>query len=171
MSDIRIEVFNGSYDNDDVYNNLLGYVSNKSYCNGYGFNYNSSLPIIEQFRLSEEYSEYYNNQKMWHFAITFSSNLSHTYLLDMAMKVSLKFAPDYQIMFGLDTKRGNSKRYSPHLHFAVNAFSYHPQTQPITKDRMRGYMEDIQKFLSDRYVGEVTLQFMRKKGGSHVRGL
>lgn len=167
MSDIRIEVFNGSYDNDDAYNRLLGYVSNKSYCNGYGFNYDSSLPIIEQFRLSEEYSEYYHNQKMWHFIITFSANLSHTYLLNMAMGVSLKFAPEYQILFGLDTKISDG-RYHPHLHFAVNAFSYHPQTQTLTKDRMRGYMEDIQKFLSDRYMGKVTLQFMGKKGGKNV---
>ena len=29
MSDIRIEVFNGSYDNDDVYKKLLRYISNK----------------------------------------------------------------------------------------------------------------------------------------------
>ena len=102
MSDIRIEVFNGSYDNDDVYKNLLGYISNKLYCNGYGFNYDPSLSIIDQFRLSEEYSEYQNDQKMWHFIITFSSNLNHKYLLNMAVEVSSKFAADYQIMFGLD---------------------------------------------------------------------
>ena len=144
MSDIRIEVFNGSYDNDDVYKKLLRYISNKLYCNGYGFSYDLSLSIIDQFRLSEEYSEYQNDQKMWHFIMTFSSNLNHKYLLD-------------------------DGRYRPHLHFAVNTFSYHPHTQPLTKDRMRGYMENIQKFLSDRYVGEVTLQFMGKKGGKNVR--
>jgi hypothetical protein len=157
MSDIRIEVFNGSYDNDDVYKKLLRYISNKLYCNGYGFNYDSPLSIIDQFRLSEEYSEYTNDQKMWHFIITFSSNLNHKYLLNMAVEVSSKFAADYQVMFGLDTRISDG-RYRPHLHFAVNAFSYHPHTQPLTKDRIRGYMEDIQKFLSDRYVGEVSLK-------------
>lgn len=137
MSDIRIEVFNGSYDNDDVYKKLLRYISNKLYCNGYGFNYDSSLSIIDQFRLSEEYSEYTNDQKMWHFIITFSSNLNHKYLLNMAVEVSSKFAADYQVMFGLDTRISDG-RYRPHLHFAVNAFSYHPHTQPLTKDRIRG---------------------------------
>ena len=132
MSDIRIEVFNGSYDNDDVYKNLLGYISNKLYCNGYGFNYDPSLSIIDQFRLSEEYSEYQNDQKMWHFIITFSSNLNHKYLLNMAVEVSSKFAANYQIMFGLDAEIINGK-YRPHLHFSVNAFSYHPKTQPLTK--------------------------------------
>ena len=170
MSDIRIEVFNGSYDNDDVYKKLLRYISNKLYCNGYGFSYDLSLSIIDQFRLSEEYSEYQNDQKMWHFIMTFSSNLNHKYLLDIAVEVSSKFASDYQIIFGLDTRISDG-RYRPHLHFAVNTFSYHPHTQPLTKDRMRGYMENIQKFLSDRYVGEVTLQFMGKKGGKNVRRL
>lgn len=170
MSDIRIEVFNGSYDNDDVYKNLLGYISNKLYCNGYGFNYDTSLSIIDQFRLIEEYSEYQNDQKMWHFIITFSSNLDHKYLLNMAVEVSSKFATDYQIMFGLDAEISNGK-YRPHLHFSVNAFSYHPKTQPLTKERMKEYIEDIQKFLSSRYAGEVTLQFMGKKGGKNVRRL
>lgn len=170
MSDIRIEVLSGAYDNDDVYERVMGYVSGKLYVNRYGFHYDKSLSIIEQFRLSEEYSEYQNGQKMWHFIITFSSNLEHTCLLDMAMEVSLKFAADYQIMFGLDTEISNG-RYRPHLHFSVNAFSYHPQTQPLTKERMKVYIEEIKNFLSSRYAWEVTLQFLGKKGGIHVRRL
>lgn len=162
MSDVRIEVFNGPYDNDDAYNRVLGYISNKLYCNGYGFSYDRSFSIIEQFRLSEKYSAYQNDRKIWHFAITFASNLGHTYLLNMASEAALMFASDYQAFFGLDTKKSNGE-YSPHLHFAVNAFSYKPQTEPLTKERMFAYMGALKKLLSSRCIGEVTLQFMGKR--------
>lgn len=163
MSNIRIEVLDGNYDNDDVYNRVLGYISNKKYIGGYGFNYDISLSIIEQFQLSEIYSMYSNEQKIWHFIVTFSSNLDHTYLLNMAVEISLIFTPTYQILFGLDAEKSPNMKCRPHLHFGVNAFSYHPQILPLTKEYMQRYMNDLQELLSRKYANNVTLQFQNKK--------
>ena len=57
MSDIRIETPNGSYNNEDAYNRVIGYISNKTYFGGYGFYYsqNPDNSIIQQFKLSETY--------------------------------------------------------------------------------------------------------------------
>ena len=35
MSDIRIEALKGKYDNDNVYEKLLDYISKKTYIGGY----------------------------------------------------------------------------------------------------------------------------------------
>lgn len=40
MSDIRIEVFDGDYSNDDVYERVLGYIAQKECICGYGFTCN-----------------------------------------------------------------------------------------------------------------------------------
>ena len=56
MSDIRIEVFDGDYSNDDVYERVLGYIAQKECVSGYGFTCSPNLSIIEQFKLSEFYS-------------------------------------------------------------------------------------------------------------------
>ena len=55
MSDIRIETPDGSYDNEDAYNRVIGYISNKTYFGGYGFYYspNPDSSIIQQFKLCE----------------------------------------------------------------------------------------------------------------------
>lgn len=129
MSDIRIEVFSGGYDNEDAYNKVLGYISNKTYFGGYGFTFNSPLPVIEQFRLSETCSSHSKDsggQKIWHFIITFTNSPKHSELLILADQTSLDFSAKYQIMYGLDTEKGNS-----HLHFGVNAFSFYPDCPSI----------------------------------------
>lgn len=167
MSEIRIETFKGDYDNDDAYNRVIGYISGKEYISGYGFKCDENISIIRQFSLSEEYSYYNNGQKLWHFIITFSDPWSHTHLLQMADTVSKYFSDKYQVFFGLDLERkGNTQRksYMPHLHFCVNAFSYHPGIPPLSKDKMRSYLDGIQQYLSGTYNKNVTLQFQGKEG-------
>lgn len=163
MSDIRIEFPNGSYNNEDAYNRVIGYISNKEYIGGYGFHCDESLPIIEQFRLSEIYSSYDNPQKIWHFWITFSSSLDHTYLLNMAVGIAGIFSQEFQVIFGLDTQDKNKKRCRPHLHFGINAFSYYPDIPPLTKDKMMVYIEEISDLLRRNYSKNITLQFQNKK--------
>lgn len=160
MSDIRIEVFNGLYDNYDAYERLLGYISNKTDCSGYGFNCSLKTSIIEQFRLSETCSHHTNAQKIWHFTITFAERWKHTDLLQIAVKVSSLFASEYQVLFGLDTEKGR-----PHLHFGVNAFSYHPDAPVLSKDKMYPCLVYIQQLLEKLYPNKtVTLQFQGKRG-------
>lgn len=159
MSDIRIAVMEGDYDNEDAYNRLLGYIGQKSYLGGYGFCFAPGFPIIEQFRLSEACSSQASPRKIWHFIITFQKAWSHSCLLEIAVQAAVLFSQDYQVLFGLDTG-GNG---NPHLHFGVNAFSYHPDTAPLFEDRMAGYLACIQKMLSRQSPNmTVTLYFQRR---------
>lgn len=160
MSDIRIEVFNGLYDNYDAYERLLGYISNKTDCSGYGFNCSLKTSIIEQFHLSETCSHHTNAQKIWHFTITFKECWKDTDLLQMAMTISSLFSSEYQILYGLDKEKGR-----PHLHFGVNVFSYHPDTPVLSEEKMHKYLIYVQKLLKKLYsLKSVTLQFQGKKG-------
>lgn len=161
MSDIRIETPNGSYDNKTAYNRVIGYVSNKTYFGGYGFYYspNPDSSIIQQFKLCETYSKHKNGRKIWHFYITFSKSQNLTDLLNLADRIALIFAPRYQIVYGLDTDEGR-----PHLHFGVNAFSYHPEIPVLTPKSMQDYLMYLQKELQHWYPSKnVTLQFQGKK--------
>ena len=88
MSKIRIEVFPGTYDNDDVYNRVLGYIGQKTYLGGYGFFCGPGPTIIEQFQLSEYYSRFQNDQKIWHFVITFSESWKHQQILSIGRNAS-----------------------------------------------------------------------------------
>ena len=156
--DIRIEVPIGDYDTDDAYNNVLGYVSKKACIGGCGFSCNPELSVIEQFRLSETCSQFYQPQKIWHFFITFSQKWDYNQLLKMAVSIADDFSPWHQVLFGLDEKGRN-----PHLHFAVNAYSYHPDYPVLSEETMKGYMKKIQNFLAFNYGGKVTLSFQRKE--------
>ena len=158
MSDIRIEVLPGSYDNDDAYNKVLGYIGQKTYLGGYGFSCIPDFTIIEQFQASEEYSRFQNTQKIWHFAITFSESWRHQQLLCIARDVSAFFKDSYQVLFGLDTDKK-----IPHLHFGVNAFSYDPLVPVLDQEKMKEYMLAVQDYLRKAYYPmSVTLQFQRK---------
>ncbi len=158
MSEIRIEVFKGSYSNQDVYNRVLGYISKKSYLGGYGFYLGSNLTIIDQFKLSEKYSHYRQPQKIWHFAITFDRNWHLNDLLHLATFVSSFFKYNYQVFYGVDYVGQH-----PHLHFAVNAFSYNPQVPLLNRQNMLDYTTYIQEKLSNAYYpSTVTLQFQGK---------
>ena len=162
MSDIRIETPDGSYDNEDAYNRVIGYISNKTYFGGYGFYYsqNPDNSIIQQFKLSETYSNHKNSQKIWHFYITFSKRQSLTDLLKLADQIALIVARQYQIVYGLDTDEGR-----PHLHFGVNAFSYHPDIPVLTPESMQDYLTNLQKELQHWHsFKNITLQFQGKKG-------
>ena len=157
MSDIRIEALPGEYSNDDAYEKVLGYISNKSYIGGFGFTCNPDISIIQQFQLSQDYSHYSAERKMWHFIITFSTSWTHQSLLQLASDVPKGFAWNYQIMFGLDTEG------RPHLHFGVNAFSYHPDSPVLSEELMHNYLKQLQDYLQNHYpTMTVTLQFLGK---------
>ena len=160
MSDIRIETIDGSYDNEEAYNNVIGYITNKSYFYGYGFYCHPDISIIKQFKLSRDCSNHTNEQMVWHFYITFSERWKHGDLLILANQIALLFSPNYQIIYGLDTEERN-----PHLHFGVNAFSYHPDVPILSTELMHNCLINLQNLLEQWYPHRtVTLQFQGKKG-------
>lgn len=160
MSDIQIIVMEGKYDNDDAYNCVLGYIGQKAYLGGYGFHYIPELSIIEQFKMSETFSNYSGSRKIWHFVITFQQSWNHINLLEIAVQSAKLFSPDYQVLFGLDLEGT-----TPHLHFGVNAFSYHPDTPILSEEIMDYYLRHIQSLLSKQYPNmTVTLLYNLKKG-------
>ncbi len=155
MYDIQIIVTKGAYDNDDAYNCVLGYISQKAYLGGYGFCCIPGLSVTEQFKKSEAASHYSSPRKIWHFYVTFLEVWKQTVLLEIGIQTAKLFSADYQVMFALDLEGRE-----PHLHFGVNAFSYHPDT-PILSDKiMSEYLKYIQTLLSQRYPNKtVTLIF------------
>lgn len=161
---IRIEVKAGDYDTDDAYNNVLGYISNKAYIGGYGFSCNLGPSVIGQFRLSETCSHFSQPQKIWHFFITFSQRWNRNDLLQTAVSVA-DFFPGYQVLFGLDDESRN-----PHLHFGVNAYSYHPDQPVLSAKKMEFYIKELQQSLAWDYSCDVALQFQEKRC-RHVRAV
>ena len=146
MSDIRIEALKGKYDNDNVYEKLLDYISKKTYIGGYGFSCIPDYPISEQFRMSETCSSGSSSRKMWHFIITFPTSWDHFSLLQLAISTANRFATSYQILFGVDTEQGNA-----HLHFGVHAFSYYPDYPILSEEAMHNYLTQLQNDLRCRY--------------------
>lgn len=159
MSDIQITVMAGGYDNEDVYNRVLGYIGQKAYLGGYGFRCIPKLSIIEQFQMSETFSNYSNSRKIWHFAITFLDSWKNICLLEIAVQAAKLFSSDYQVLFALDLEGA-----APHLHFGINAFSYHPDTPVLSEEIILTYLEHIKYLLSLQYPNmTVTLIFKGKK--------
>lgn len=158
MSNIRIKTIEGMYDNYYVYENVLNYIAQKAYVGGYGFSCIPDYPISEQFRMSETRSSGSSSRKMWHFIITFSASWNLRPLLQLANTVAKGFASKYQILYGVDTEKGNT-----HLHFGVNAFSYHPDNPVLSEEIMLDYLTQLQTYLQRCYPHmTVTLQFLEK---------
>lgn len=101
--------------------------------------------IVEQFKISEINSNFTSSRKMWHFIITFQTVWKDISLLEIAVQTAQLFASEYQILFALDLKG------TPHLHFGVNAFSYHPDSPILSKEILDGYLKNIQEQLYRQY--------------------
>ena len=159
MSDICIEVFGGPYEDFNAYHRVLNYIGQKTYVGGYGFYLDPNITIVEQFQLSEAYSQHKSLRKMWHFVITFSHHWRHEEMLYVANNISEIFKNDYQVLFGLDTQGTN-----PHLHFGINAFSYDPYLFPLTRHKMEEYMAMVQSYFHANYPTiDVALRFQGKR--------
>lgn len=163
MCNIIIKVMEGEYTNTDTHNLTLGYISDKAYIGGYGFSPNLPLSIIEQFQSSEHYSNSANTQKMWHFAIMPYKEYNHTTLFQLATEISSLFAPQYQILYALDLIR-DGKPCIPHLHFGVNAFSYHPDSLALSPELMRNYITTVKNILTKHFGPiPIILEFQGKR--------
>lgn len=117
-----IKIFPGDYSNLDAYNRITDYILQKPYVGGYGF----TLPltkstVIKQLEASNLASTYNGDRFVWHFIISIPRIKKHSTLLLLAEKIATLFTRDYQILYALDLDPGHY-----HLHFAINAYSYHP---------------------------------------------
>lgn len=131
MSEVRLKIFSGTYDNEMAYENVINYVTAKALWGGYGFFPYNSENIISTFEKTRYLSLQSGERQLWHFTITFSQKIDIHYLYRLANDISLEFADKYQIIFAVDTQR------CPHLHFAVNAFSYYPEVHILSPRVMK----------------------------------
>ena len=149
MKNILIKIIGTActHTNDDVYENIIHYIGNKKYINGYGFFPTQNLDgIARQFHFSEAYSNTSTDKKIWHFIISTNDPVSGQELAILANNIALLFASDYQCFYGIDSDKGH-----PHIHFAVNTYSYHPKQTVLTKNEFETYIFQIQNLLSVRY--------------------
>lgn len=162
MSDIRIELFQGNYNTRDSLYYVFNYIYKKEYVGGYGFYSDNFQGINYQLQESIDSSSYTNDRTVWHFIISFKRASSKEELLVLANRIAFLFAPSYQIIYGLDTESTNM-----HLHFGVNAFSYHPDIPTLSKDTLTRYINSIEYILLQNYPQQSITKQLRKKG-KHV---
>lgn len=146
--DILIIFPEGYYANNDAYEAVLTYLTKKQYLSGYGI----SLPITKDNCIYDYYrahntSKYQNARYIWHFYISFKERQKDKLkILSVANNVASIFANNYQVIYALDTDTDND-----HVHFAVNAFSYHPEYEPLSEMMMTSYLDQIQFLLKNVY--------------------
>lgn len=163
MSDLQIINFERNYDNEDAYNRVLGYIAQKKYIGGFGFSCMPEISVVEWFRLSEFYSNYPCSRKIWHFAITFQKEWDSCSLISMAVWVCGIFREKYQSLWGVDYSQG-----TPHLHFAINAFSYHPDIPPLSEMEMHRWLGDLKGHLQQLYPNKTISLIFKEKDGGYV---
>lgn len=157
-TNIRLKVCRGSYDNDDAYENVLNYLMAKQFWAGYGFPSYEPCTVIESFRKSKSYSNHTSDRNIWHFVITFDRQWNPNVLYILANIITYHFSSQYQIVFAVDTESKTSshtkkKSLNTHLHFAVNNYSYHPDTPTLTPEIMREYCISILAYLKQHIPG------------------
>ena len=137
MKNSLIIIQPGDYANSDAYESVLTYVTKKDYVGGY------VIPIpptrdslIAAFRSAEENSDYQNSRYLWHFVISLPEKVNYKLYLQMADEIAMRFAYMYQVVYALDLQTSH-----PHIHFAVNAYSYHPNQSPLSEDYFDQYMQ------------------------------
>ena len=165
MSDIQIIYFEGDYNNEDVYSRVLEYIAQKKYIGGFGFSCMPELSVVEWFQLSEFYSNSsgFGKRKIWHFIITFQKEWDSRSLISMAVWVSVIFREKYQSLWGVDYSPG-----TPHLHFGINAFSYHPDIPPLSETEMHGWLEDLRGRLQQLYPDKTVSLIFKERSNCYV---
>lgn len=165
MSSIRVEVTNGTYENEDAYINLISYITNhkyilnKHYFGGYGV-----FPLlpdiaIKQFYESKANSNFISERNIWHFFISYSTIQNPYIIMRHAHNISGIFAPNYQIFYAL-----HEHQQKPHVHFAVNNFSYRPSVATLDVNTMKIYLNRVLHYLQENTsCNDISLQFQGKK--------
>lgn len=146
MKEIRLAVAEGTYDNDDAYNNVIAYVLNKKKTGG-----SEQLGPLHVQPVVTQYWDACNNSNIdfpryiWHFFITFSDNHTISELNRLGYELTAFVSDSYQIVYGVDTYPKN------HLHFAINAFSYTNKDLFLNHSNMDSLMRDVLRILHRKY--------------------
>lgn len=77
MSSIRLQIINGTYDNNSAYANVLTYISKKHLTGGYGYYPLDINSVIFDFEQSKYCSKFESPRNLWHFILTFSPEYNH----------------------------------------------------------------------------------------------
>ena len=91
----------------------------------------------------------------------FSSN--KYFSLGLANQIAQIFKDHFQIMYAYDGKKTNH----PHIHFAVNAYSYYPTVPALTKARFTSYLEKVKLLLRNEYPN-TEVQILFKEDSQNV---
>lgn len=156
MKNSLITLYPGSYSNYDAYDNVLAYVLKKKYPCGYAI----PIPIennsiISAFRYIEENSNYQVERYIWHFTISLPETSDLTKFMSVADNIAMLFGYNYQVIYSLDVE----KRH-PHIHFAVNNYSYHSEVPPLSDNQFESYINqglDILKGYYPQYQAKFIL--------------
>lgn len=147
MKESLIIIQPGDYANGDAYESVLTYVSKKDYVGGY------AIPIpptketlISAYRLAEESSDYQNSRYLWHFVISLPEKVNYKTFLQIADQIAMHIAYEYQVVYALDLQKS-----CPHIHFAINAYSYHPNQSPLSEDLFEKYIRTAFNILQQTY--------------------
>lgn len=164
MLDIRIKIIPGNYTNLDAFYNVINYISSKDIIGGYGFWGNSPKSVAEQFLNCVKYSCEVVNKELWHFVISSHafSNPYETFRLGNEIAKIIK--DHYQIIFAYDNETRN-----PHLHFAVNSYSYLPNHPVLTQEIFSEFLNQVKILLYKIYPSlPVHIDFKEEREENHV---
>ena len=161
MSNIRIEIVPGSFTNENAYENLINYISKpKAIIGGCGIYPFTSEAAINQFYLTKLYSlvSSPDERYLWHFFVSFENAVDLQFLRIIATSICISFSDNYQSFFGIHLDTDHQ-----HIHFAINAYSFHPYAEKLTEPLLQEYMQNIISYLSNQFnTSNITLQFGRK---------
>ena len=147
MNKSMIIIYPGSYDNTDAYESVLTYVSKKDYVFGYAIPQPLSRDsLIVSYRLAEEKSNYVGSRYIYHFTISIPSKNHLKHLLELADNIAITFGHHYQVTYSLDLETDH-----PHVHFAVNAYSYQPTYPYLTEGVFDIYIQDSCRLLQSYF--------------------
>ena len=137
MSKSLIIIQPGDYANEDAYESVLTYLSKKAYVGGYAITIPPTREtLISDFRRVESASNYQTARYIWHFVISLPEKVNYKTLLQMGDQIAMYMAYQYQVVYALDLETGH-----PHLHFAVNTYSYQPNCEPLSEDLFERYLQ------------------------------
>lgn len=145
MSKIRIEVISGIYDNSDAYEEVINYIAKPRALTGVSaIDSHKPETVINGFTESREQSlsDSDDNRNLWHIYISSKSFKNKYKLLEIASNMAFLFN-NYQVYYGVhsDTKQ-------LHIHFAINAYSYHPTFPTLNQSALINYLHKIRNYLS-----------------------
>lgn len=148
MNNIQIIFPIGEYSNGDAYEAILTYVTSKLYPSGYGI----PIPVtrdnsIIYFYKAQANSNQQSARYLWHFTINFKEKRKDlTQIMLMGQQIAYLFSSAYQVVYGLDLGTDHT-----HLHFAVNAYSYHPDAPVLSNELMEVYVQQMEQIIKFNY--------------------